>query len=285
MVRGAGERVNDRITVVVATMNRRAELLASLPRHEAPVILVDNGSTDGTPQAVREQLPHVQIVELGRNLGAPARTVGVRRARTPYVAFADDDSWWAPGCLERAADLLDASAQLALVTARILIGPDERPDPVSAQMAEDLLGPRPELPGPAVLGFLACAAAVRRDAYLASGGFDDVLFFFGEEQKLALDLASSGWELAYVPELVVHHHPSPARDPLARRRLALRNDLLTTLMRRPWPVVAGRLARAVRAEPAVRRGLLDAVSRAPRALARRRCVPADLERQVRLLEG
>jgi hypothetical protein len=88
-----------------------------------------------------------------------------------------------------------------------------------------------------------------------------------------------------VPELVVHHHPSPARDPLARRRLALRNDLLTTLMRRPWPVVAGRLARAMRAEPAVRRGLLDAVSRAPRALARRRCVPADLERQVRLLEG
>jgi GT2 family glycosyltransferase len=152
-------------------------------------------------------------------------------------------------------------------------------------MAEDLLGPRPELPGPAVLGFLACAAALRRDAYLQSGGFDDVLFFFGEEQKLALDLASAGWGLAYVPELVVHHHPSPARDPLARRRLALRNDLLTTLMRRPWPVVAGRLARALQAEPAVRRGLLDALPRAPRALARRRCVPADLERQVRLLEG
>lgn len=277
--------MNDRITVVVVTRNRREELLRSLPRHEAPVVLVDNGSTDGTPQAVREQLPSVELVEAGRNLGAPARTVGVRRARTPYVAFADDDSWWAPGCLQRATDLLEAHPHLGLITGRILVGPEERPDPVTEQMAADLLGPRPELPGPAVLGFLACAAAVRRDAYLASGGFDDVLFFCGEEQKLALDLAGAGWGLAYVSELVVHHHPSPLRDPLARRRLALRNDVLTALMRRPWPVVAGRVARGLRAEGPARAGLLDALLRAPRALARRRCVPAELERQVRLLEA
>jgi glycosyltransferase involved in cell wall biosynthesis len=106
--------MNDRITVVVATQNRREELLRSLPRHEAPVVLIDNGSTDGTPQAVREQLPHVQVVEVGRNLGATARTVGDAVPALPYVAFADDDSWWAPGCLERAADLLDAHPRLGL---------------------------------------------------------------------------------------------------------------------------------------------------------------------------
>jgi len=277
--------VNDRITVVVATRNRRDELLASLPRHEAPVVLVDNGSTDGTPQAVREHLPHVQVVELGRNLGAPARTVGVRCASTPYVAFADDDSWWAPGSLESAVKLLDGTPTLALVTARILVGPQERLDPVSDEMAADPLGPRPDLPGPAVLGFLACAAALRREAYLSVGGFDDLIFFYGEEQQLALDLAVAGWDLSYVPDLVVHHHPSPARDPIGRRRLALRNDLLTALMRRPWPVVANRLARGLRAEAPVRRGLLDAVPRLPRALARRRRIPDWLERQVRVLES
>jgi GT2 family glycosyltransferase len=276
--------MNDRITVVVATQNRREELLRSLPRHEAPVVLIDNGSTDGTPQAVREQLPHVQVVEVGRNLGATARTVGVRRATTPFVAFADDDSWWAPGCLEQAADLLDTHSRLGLVTGRILIGPDERPDPVSEQMADDVLGPRDDLPGPAVLGFLACAAVVRRDAYLGAGGFDDVIFFYGEEQKLALDLAVAGWGLAYVPDLVVHHHPSPARDPLARRRLAVRNDVLTALMRRPWPVVARQVVRSLRAERPVAAGVLDALPRAPRALARRRRVPDWLESQVRTLE-
>jgi GT2 family glycosyltransferase len=274
-----------RITVVVATQNRREELLRSLPRHEAPVLLIDNGSTDGTAQAVREQLPHVQVVEAGQNLGATARTIGVRRARTPYVAFADDDSWWAPGCLQRAVDLLDENPQVGLLTARILIGPQERLDPVSEQMGDDVLGPREDLPGPAVLGFLACAAAVRRDAYLQTGGFDDVIFFYGEEQKLALDLATNGWGLAYVPELVVHHHPSPARDPLARRRLAVRNDLLTALMRRPWPVVARQLVSSLRRESGERAGVLDAVPRVPRALARRRPVPGWLEAQVRTLEA
>jgi GT2 family glycosyltransferase len=279
----------DRVTVVMATRDRRDQVLTTLGNLQesagrSPVVLVDNASTDGTPEAVERHFPHVSVVRADRNLGAPGRTLGVRHARTPYVAFADDDSWWAPGCLERAADLLDAHPRLGLVTARILVGPEARPDPVSDQMAQDLLGPRADLPGPAVLGFLACAAAVRRDAYLGSGGFDDVLFFYGEEQKLALDLTTAGWDLAYVPELVVHHHPSPARDPLARRRLALRNDVLTALMRRPWRVVADRLVRGLRAEGAVRGGLMDAIARAPRALARRRPLPAELEAQVRLLE-
>jgi hypothetical protein len=118
-------------------------------------------------------------------------------------------------------------------------------------MGDDVLGPREDLPGPAVLGFLACAATVRRDAYLGAGGFDDVIFFYGEEQKLALDLAVAGWGLAYVPDLIVHHHPSPARDPLARRRLAVRNDVLTALMRRPWPVVARQVARSLRTDRSV----------------------------------
>jgi hypothetical protein len=65
----------------------------------------------------------------------------------------------------------------------------------------------------------------------------------------------------------------------------VRNELLTALMRRPWPVVADRLVRGLRAERPVRMGLLDAVPRVPRALARRRIVPDWLERQVRLLEG
>jgi GT2 family glycosyltransferase len=277
--------VTQGITVVVATQNRRDELLRSLPRHEAPVILVDNGSTDGTPQAVRERLPHVDVVELGRNAGATARTVGVRRATTPYVAFADDDSWWAPGSLARAAALLDADPALGLVTARVLVGPDERVDPVSEQMAAGVLGTEPGSPGPRVLGFLACAAALRRDAYLETGGFDDVLFFFGEEQKLSLDLARAGWRQAYVGDLVVHHHPSPARDPEGRRRLAVRNDLLTALMRRPWPVVGRRLVSGLRDGSAARAGVLDAVRRAPRALGRRRVVPAELEADVRRLEA
>ncbi|WP_344866658.1 glycosyltransferase family 2 protein, partial [Planomonospora alba] len=258
------------MTVVVASRDRRRDLERSLARHEGPVILVDNGSRDGSPAFVRRRFPHVRVIELGRNLGAQARNVGVRHAATPYVAFADDDSWWAPGALERAADLLDAHPRLAVLAGRLLVGPEERPDPICADMAGSPLGTEPDLPGPSVLGFMACGAVVRREPYLAAGGFDDVVFFYGEEERLAVDLAAAGWGLAYVDGVVAHHHPSPARDPHARRVLAVRNALLTAVLRRPWPVVAPHALAAARDGPVGRRGLWHAARRLPRALARRR---------------
>ncbi|WP_199745852.1 glycosyltransferase, partial [Amycolatopsis sp. WAC 04182] len=162
-----------RVTVVVAARDRVRTLARSLPRHPRPVILVDNGSSDGTAGFVRKHFPDVQVVEAGANLGAPARNLGVRLAGTPYVAFADDDSWWAPGALDRAADVLDAHPRLAVLGARVLVGPEERPDPVSEAMRDSPLGVEDGLPGPSVLSFLARGAVVRREAFLEAGGFDD----------------------------------------------------------------------------------------------------------------
>ena len=249
--------------------------MRSLPRHTAPVILVDNGSSDGTPEEVRRRFPEIQVVELGENRGAVARNIGVDLARTPYVAFADDDSWWAPGALERAADLLDLHPNLAVVVARVLVGPEERLDPLSSQLAVSPLPPAG--PGPGVLGFLACAAVVRRDAFRAVGGFDDVVFFFGEEERVALDVAAAGWQLAYVADVVVHHHPSQSGDRHGREALGLRNDLLTAVMRRPWRVVAAKVLAAWRRGPAGRQALRAALPRAARAMRHRKRLPHSVE--------
>jgi GT2 family glycosyltransferase len=273
-----------RVTVVVMTRDRWADLQTSLPRHEAPVILVDNGSRDGTPRLVREHFPHVEVVELDRNHGSVARNIGVQRARTPYVAFADDDSWWAPGALSRAVDLLDAHPRLAVLAGRMLVGEQERPDPICAMMADSPLPRATDLPGPSVLGFLACGAVVRRDAYLAAGGFDDVVFFMGEEERLALDLATLGWGLAYVEEVLAHHYPSPSRDSVERQARALRNRLLTMLMRRPWPVVLRAVLADLRAGEVGRLAVRQALPRLPRALRHRRRVPRDVEALRRLLD-
>lgn len=270
--------------MVVATKDRLRTLTRTLPLHPRPVILVDNGSADGTPAFVRRHFPDVEVVEAGVNLGAPARNLGVELAKTPYVAFADDDSWWAPGALERAADVLDAHPRLAVLGARVLVGPQERLDTVSEQMRDSPLGTEPDLPGPSVLGFLACGAVVRRDAFLEAGGFDDVIFFFGEEERLAVDLAAKGWGLAYVDDIVAHHHPSPPKDPRARQVLATRNAVLTAVLRRPWGVVARRSLDALRRGPAGWEGLRTAVPRLPRALAERRSLPVEVERARRVLE-
>jgi len=272
------------VTVVVMSRDRREDLLATLPRHEAPVVLVDNASADGTVEAVRAALPEVTVLPMARNVGSYARTVGVEHAGTEFVAFADDDSWWAPGDLARAVEILRDHPRLAVLNARILVGPEERLDPACAEMAGSPLKTAVDLPGPALLGFVACGAMVRTEAFLAVGGFDPVVRFPGEEERLALDLAGAGWGMAYVDAVTVHHHPSTRRHAPEQRRTAIwRSRLLTALMRMPLPEVGLLVLRALRTGAPERRGLLRALPDVPAALSRRRPVPPAVREQLRVL--
>ncbi|MET0728965.1 MAG: glycosyltransferase [Acidimicrobiales bacterium] len=279
------------ISVVIATQDRRRKLLHTVEQLEAlperpPVIVVDNGSQDGSGAAVRAQHARADVVTLGRNLGAAARNIGVRRAATPYVAFADDDSWWAPGALSLAATAFDAHERLGLIAARVLVGPESRLDPTSAVMGDSPLPPDGRGPGQPVLGFLACGAVVRREAFLEVGGFDDLLFFLGEETLVAMDLTAAGWGVHYLDEVIAHHHPTAPGEGSGRRRRQLRNELLTTWMRRP-PGIAiratARVARGALRDPACRGALVEATKRVGPVVRRRRRLPSDVEAHLRQL--
>jgi GT2 family glycosyltransferase len=270
------------VTVVVITRDREQDLRRSLPRHPPqPVVLVDNGSSDASAEVAREH--GAEVVELGRNAGSAGRTIGVERARTPYVAFADDDSWWASGSLARAAEVFAAYPRLGLLAAQVRVGPEETLDPVCEQMAVSPLTSPRAVPGPPVLGFVACGAVVRRDAYLEVGGFSPRYGVGGEEELLALDLAAAGWDLAYVHDVVAHHWPSPSRNPRLRRITQVRNQLWTTALRRPLPVVGRALVDAARTDEG-RAGLRRAARELPWLLRSRRVLPAVVEEQVRKLE-
>jgi GT2 family glycosyltransferase len=280
-----------RVGVAIATADRRERLLATLARLVAlrerpPVVVADNGSRDGTPGAVRAAFPGVEVVELGENRGAAARTEAVRRLGTPYVALCDDDSWWAPGALTLAAAILDAHPLLAVLQAQVLVGPDERLDPACAAMARSPLPPR-RGPGPGLLGFVACGAVVRASAYLAAGGFHPRFGIGGEERLLALDLAAAGWELAYVPEVVAHHWPGTTAPRNGRPAREARNDLWAAWLRRPLPGALTETRRVLRdaiARPDVRPGIAEAASGLGWVARERRTVPQRVERAMRRLE-
>jgi N-acetylglucosaminyl-diphospho-decaprenol L-rhamnosyltransferase len=284
------------VGIVVATRDRRDRLLETLARLRAlpeasPIVVADNGSTDGTPAAVRDAFgDDVTVLALGRNRGAAARTAGARALATRYVAFSDDDSWWAPGALTRAVEVLDAHPRLGLLAARVLVGPEGRLDPTCEAMAASPIGGGAGRPGPGVLGFVACGAVVRRDAFLSAGGFDERYGVGGEEKRLALDMAALGWDLAYVPDVVAHHHPGVAGPRPGRMRRQVRNDLWSAWLRRPVGAAlreSGRVLAGVgRREPAAAAsGFADAVAGTPWVLRERRVVPDDVERAVRAIEG
>jgi GT2 family glycosyltransferase len=279
------------VAVVIITRDRADELLHTLARLAAlperpDVVVVDQGSRDGTPVRVRAAFPAVRVIELDGNRGAAGRTAGVEAVDAPYVAFCDDDSWWQPGALAHAARLLDAHPSVALVAGRVLLGADEALDPACAQMAASPLR-HAALPGPSVLGFIACGAVVRRSAFLAVGGFEPRLGLGAEEQLLAVDLAARGWHLVYCDALAAHHHPSPVRDLRHRRAVQVRNDVWFAWLRRGRRVALRETVGAARVairDAAARAGLVSALVRGRWAVSERRRVPRWLEADLRRIE-
>lgn len=280
------------VSVVIATRNRRDELLRSLERlaalPERPrLVVADNGSTDGTPAAVLEAFPQVTVIALEHDHGPAARRLGVELCGTDAVAFCDDDSWWAPGALRRAVRVLDEHPSVGLIAAHVLVGHEQRPDPVSLTMATSPLPRAPGIPGVPVLGFVACGAVVRRSAFLAAGGFDISSGFGGEEELLVVDMARDGWDLIYLADVVAHHHPSRVRDPGVRSWTVLSNSLLTAWLRRPRGRAIGLtldVARQALHDGAARRALAVLARNAGTIARHRSPVEVDLERRLSSLE-
>jgi GT2 family glycosyltransferase len=290
--RAANATSEHRFAIVVLTWNRRNEVLRTLGHLRAlalavPIVVVDNGSRDGTADAVAGQYQEVTLVRLPRNVGAAARNAGVEAADRPYVAFCDDDTWWRPGALQRAADILDLHPRLAAVTGRVLVGEDGREDPTCARMAGSPFANVLGVPGAEIFGFLAGACMMRREAYRAAGGFERRFLIGGEEALLAIDLMALGWHMAYVPDVAVCHHPSRMRDPAARRRLLLRNKLWCAWLRRPWRDAVRTSMHELRAGPhgVVRAGAFAAaLAGLPWVLPARRVAPAHVQEALAILD-
>jgi len=286
-----------RTSFVIASRNRATELTTTITRllntTQCPIIAVDNGSEDDSVAVIRrfarQSEGRVLAIELKANRGVVARNIGVAACRTPNVAFCDDDSWWEPSAVEIAEGIFDRYPTVGLLAARTIVLPQRRDDPMVAELANSALGRRPDLPGPSILGFMTCAAIVRKSAFVAAGGFSELLHFYGEEQLLAMDLAARGWDLCYCPELIAYHQPSAVRgSSSARKARELRNEVLSTWMRRPMRhclKATGRLFAAAMRDGEHARGALEAVARLPAAVNLRRPLPAEVERALTRVES
>jgi glycosyltransferase involved in cell wall biosynthesis len=270
-----------RTTFVIASRDRAGELAAVVERlldtTPCPIVVVDNDSRDDSVAVVRSIAGRsggrLTVVELDTNEGAVGRNAGVAASRTPYVAFCDDDSWWQPDAPQLAEEVFDAYPVVGLLAARTIVLPRNEEDAFSTMLADSPLGHRPHLPGPSILGFMSCAAIVRKVAFEAAGGFSTILHFRGEEMLLAVDMATLGWELCYYPALVAMHQPSQVRA--------------TTWLRRPAGHCLRATATLVAATARDRdhaRAAGEAVRRLPAVLGARRRLPDRIERALAVLE-
>jgi GT2 family glycosyltransferase len=221
------------------------------------VIVVDNGSTDGTAAHVRERFPDVRVVELGRNTGfAGGANAGFRTAGTEVVALANQDVRLQPDWLERTCRALDGAPRAASVATKMLdladpsllydTGDILRRDGVCEQRGRfERDDGRFDEPGE-VFGACAGAALYRRDAVLSLGGFEERFFLYLEDADLALRLRLAGWTCVYEPAVALHAGEgsgTPPERPV--HAWAERNTLLLVARAYPWrwlPLVAWRQA-------------------------------------------
>ena len=181
----------------------------------AEVIVVDNGSTDGSLAYLASGHPEIRVIALDCNTGfAHAANRGIRAARHGFVALINTDVVLADDWLQRVAEVLSRHAEAASVACKMLSLEDQtrvydagdvlRRDGVCEQrgrFARD--DGRWDSPGE-VFGACAGAAMFRRDAILAVGGFDERYFAYLEDVDLALRLRMAGWHCRYEPVVALH---------------------------------------------------------------------------------
>ncbi len=220
---------------VVVPVYKHYELTRSCLEHLARqsvahrVIVVDDGSRDGSPERLEREWPGVKLVQLESN-GGYTRAVnhGVRAGEGEYVVLLNNDVQPRSDCLERLIAPLQGDERVGSVAA-LMLAPGERGTIDSFGVSADVTlagfarmqGKPPggiHAGGPALTGPEGTAGAYRRAAWEQVGGFDETISAYMEILDLALRLRSAGWATAQAPDAVGVHlgsvtygHRSPAQ--------------------------------------------------------------------------
>ena len=207
-------------------------------------IVVDNGSTDGTPGMLAAEFPEVRLVAFAENRGfAPATNAGLHAAAGDVLVCMNNDLVADPGWLGALVAALDARPEAGSAASKMMDA--KRPGIIDA--AGDAMSlvawnvGRGEADGPShnvgreILSACAGAAAYRRALFERVGFFDEDYFAWFEDVDLGLRAQIAGFRCWYEPAAVVHHLGSATAAKMSDRKvfLTIRNGLMLFLKTMP----------------------------------------------------
>jgi GT2 family glycosyltransferase len=184
--------------------------------HDFEVILVDNGSTDGSGELVKEFFPEVQILALFHNKGfAGAVNEGIRAAKGEFIALFNNDAIAHDQWIEELVKGIHSSGEVGFCASKILRLPDRRKVDTAGDSytrfgvarKRGWNGGRDEFLKPElVFGACAAAALYRKSMLEEIGYFDEDLFCIYEDVDLSFRAQLAGFQCLYVPSAIVYHH-------------------------------------------------------------------------------
>ncbi len=198
---------------------------------EHELLVLDNASTDGSAEAVRERHPEVRLFALERRTGkADNDSLLLREARGRYCLLLNEDSELREGAVRALLDALDDDPGAAVAGAQLLTSAGEPtacawrlPDVPWALAAALFLQDRVAVQstGPEVreVGWVQSSAAlVRREAAERVGFFDSDFFVYSDETDFCKRLRAAGWRILFVPAARAVHHDQLGTDPASMAR-------------------------------------------------------------------
>lgn len=223
------------LSVVIVSWNVRDLLQTCLeslrPEWErtwAEVIVVDNASTDGTPDLVRDHYPAVRLIANAANRGfGAANNQGMAAAGGRYILLLNPDTVVLPGALETLVAFIEAHPRIGMVAPRLLNadGSLQRNAfhfpglmqvtldlfPLHPRLMESVLngryGREPRANGPFAIDHpLGAAMLVRHAVWEETGGFDEDYFMYAEEVDWCWRIRHAGWMIWQVPAAEIVHY-------------------------------------------------------------------------------
>jgi glycosyltransferase involved in cell wall biosynthesis len=209
-------------TLVITTRNRKLSLrdaLASAIQQTArlEILVVDDGSDDGTSELVQAEFPTVRLQRFEQSAGLiQRRNDAAQLARAPVIVSIDDDAaFTSPTTIQHTLGEFD-DARIGAVAVPFV---DIRRDPQVRQRA----------PGPGVFvaaAFVGTAHAIRRELFLQLGGYRTALVHQGEESDYCIRMLDAGYVVRLGAADPIHHFESPRRDFSRMDYYGRRNDIL-----------------------------------------------------------
>ena len=218
-----------RLFTVVLNWNGLEDLMECLrslkvSKYYNEVIVVDNGSTDGSVAAIAQKFPDFAVIETGKNIGFGANNIGISRALqagADYVLLLNNDTWVDPECFSRLLQVAEENPQAGILSPRICYYSEPAMIWYDGGKLEKVNGfwKHQHINEDAHVGCVSdeirevdyicgCAMLIRRSVIEHIGGLNSRFFMYWEDGEFSLRARNAGFQLLHVPSAIVLHKVS-----------------------------------------------------------------------------
>ncbi len=227
--------VNYKTAELVCKVVDTAKKEAAADNVPVRIMVVDNGSGDGSVATISAAHPDIEVIDSGGNLGfSKGNNIALRTVASPYAMLLNSDAFIQPGAFRRLIDLMEANPEIGVIGPRVLNpdGTDQdypRAFPTISEMAiRALKGPQFPAQGKdphapiAIDRVHGCCLMTRKSVLEQIGLLDEQFFMYDEDMDWCLRAQKIGWKLFLVPDATVIHlgGQTSGRAPSGRRRSA-----------------------------------------------------------------